>query len=116
MKTTPINSAHSIISESIPILSELNNISKIYIHNRIFERPFCNQGVLINHKRCVLYQNLISTYNVSHMENLVISAKSEHSNPLATGLYKLFAFVCFVFHGAAPIPYVQAAILNLPHP
>ena len=24
-------------------------------------------------------------------------------------VYKRFAFVCFVFHGAAPIPYVQAA-------
>ena len=30
--------------------------------------------------------------------------------------YKQFAFVCFVFHEAAPIPYVQSAILNLPHP
>ena len=28
----------------------------------------------------------------------------------------LFAFLCFVFHGAAPIPYVQMAILNLTHP
>ena len=24
--------------------------------------------------------------------------------------------LCFVFLGSAPIPYVQAAILNLPHP
>ena len=30
-------------------------------------------------------------------------------------VYILIAFVCFVFHGAAPIPHVQAAILNLPH-
>ena len=30
-------------------------------------------------------------------------------------VYKHFGFVCFVFHGAAPIPYLQAAILNLPH-
>ena len=29
---------------------------------------------------------------------------------------KLFAFVCFVFHGAAPIHYVQMVILNLPYP
>ena len=29
---------------------------------------------------------------------------------------KLFVFLCFVFHGAAPIPYVQTAILNLLHP
>ena len=28
---------------------------------------------------------------------------------------KLLAFLCFVFHGAAPVPYVQAAILNLLH-
>ena len=27
-----------------------------------------------------------------------------------------FVFLCFDFHGAAPILYVQAAILNLPHP
>ena len=27
-----------------------------------------------------------------------------------------FALLCFVFLGAAPIPYVQAAILNLLHP
>ena len=27
-------------------------------------------------------------------------------------VYKYFAFVCFVFHGAAPIPYVQAGILK----
>ena len=31
-------------------------------------------------------------------------------------LCKPFAFVCFFFHGAPPMPYVQAAILNLPHP
>ena len=31
-------------------------------------------------------------------------------------VYKLCAFVCFVFHGAAPILYVWVAILNLPHP
>ena len=30
-------------------------------------------------------------------------------------VYKHFAFVCHVFHGATPIPYVQVAILNLPH-
>ena len=29
---------------------------------------------------------------------------------------KHFVFVCFVFHGATPIPYVQLAILNLPNP
>ena len=29
---------------------------------------------------------------------------------------KFFALLCFVFHEAAPIPYGQAAILNLPHP
>ena len=29
---------------------------------------------------------------------------------------KLFALFYFVFVGVAPIPYVQAAILNLPHP
>ena len=29
---------------------------------------------------------------------------------------KHFGFVCFVFHEAASIPYVQVAILNLPHP
>lgn len=29
---------------------------------------------------------------------------------------KLFAILCFVFLGAALIPYVQAAILNLPCP
>ena len=28
----------------------------------------------------------------------------------------LFAFVCLVFHGAVPIPYVQVVILNLSHP
>ena len=28
-------------------------------------------------------------------------------------IHKHFAIVCFVFPGAAPIPYVQAAILNL---
>ena len=27
----------------------------------------------------------------------------------------LFALVCFVYHGAAPIPYVQAAISYLLH-
>ena len=27
---------------------------------------------------------------------------------------KLFSLICFVFHGAAPIPYVQVVILNLP--
>ena len=31
-------------------------------------------------------------------------------------VYRHFAFLCFVFLGAAPIPYVQAAILNLLHP
>ena len=31
-------------------------------------------------------------------------------------VYKHFAFVCVVFHGAAPIAYVQAAILNLGDP
>ena len=31
-------------------------------------------------------------------------------------VYKLSAFVCFVSHEAVPIPYVQAAIWNLPHP
>ena len=31
-------------------------------------------------------------------------------------VYKLFALLCFVFLGAAPILYVQVAILNLPHP
>ena len=31
-------------------------------------------------------------------------------------IYKHFAFVCFVFHGAPPVPYVQVAILNLPIP
>ena len=29
---------------------------------------------------------------------------------------KLSALVCFVFLGAAPIPYVQAAVLFLPPP
>ena len=28
----------------------------------------------------------------------------------------LFALLCFVFHTAAHIPYVQVAILNLLHP
>ena len=28
---------------------------------------------------------------------------------------KFFAFLCFVFLGAAPIPHVQVAILNLSH-
>ena len=28
---------------------------------------------------------------------------------------KLFELLCFVFLRAAPIPYVQVAILNLPH-
>ena len=32
----------------------------------------------MNHKRCVLYQDLISTYHKSCVQNLVISAKSEH--------------------------------------
>ena len=31
-------------------------------------------------------------------------------------VYEHFAFVCFVFHKAAPIPYLKVAILNLPHP
>ena len=31
-------------------------------------------------------------------------------------VYKHFAFICFVFCGLAPIPYVQGAILNLPLP
>ena len=31
-------------------------------------------------------------------------------------MYKHFALVYFVFNGAAPIPYIQAAILNLHHP
>ena len=31
-------------------------------------------------------------------------------------VWKLFALHCFVFLGAASIPYAQAAILNLPHP
>ena len=31
-------------------------------------------------------------------------------------VFKPFAFICFLFYGAAPKPYVQAAILNLPHP
>ena len=30
-------------------------------------------------------------------------------------VYKHLEVICFVFHGAAPIPYAQAAILNLPH-
>ena len=29
---------------------------------------------------------------------------------------KLFSPLCFVFVGTAPIPYVQAAVLNLPDP
>ena len=29
---------------------------------------------------------------------------------------KLFALLCFIFLGAAPIHYAQMAILNLPHP
>ena len=29
---------------------------------------------------------------------------------------KFFALLCFIFWGAASIPYAQAAILNLPHP
>ena len=29
---------------------------------------------------------------------------------------KLFVLLCYVFLGAAPISYGQAAILNLPHP
>ena len=38
--------------------------------------------------------------------------------PIRDVVYKHFAFVCFVFRGAAPLHvlYVQAAILNLPHP
>ena len=31
-------------------------------------------------------------------------------------VHKVFALLCFIFLGAAPIPYVQEAILNLPHP
>ena len=30
-------------------------------------------------------------------------------------VFKLCLLLCFVFLGAAPIPYVQKAILNLPH-
>ena len=35
----------------------------------------------MNHKGCVLYQDFSSTYERSSVPNLVISAKSEHSNP-----------------------------------
>ena len=28
----------------------------------------------------------------------------------------MFAFLCSVYHEAATVPYVQAAILNLPYP
>ena len=30
-------------------------------------------------------------------------------------VYKLFALLCFVFQGAAPMPYVQATNFNRPH-
>ena len=40
----------------------------------------------MNHKRCILYQDLISTYHKSCVQNLVISAKSEHRK----GLYTFF--------------------------
>ena len=42
---------------------------------------------------------------------------SRFSNSIARdAVHKLSAFVRFAFHGAASIPYIQAAILNLPHP
>ena len=36
---------------------------------------------------CVLYQDLISTYQKSCVQNFMISAQSEHPKPLDSGLW-----------------------------
>ena len=61
------------------------------------------------------FSHVVCSTLIKVSETYTVDLATEHPRDV---VYKHFGFVCFVFHGAAPIPYVhvQAAILNLPHP
>ena len=63
-------------------------------------------------ERKKLNKNEISTFGFLNFDKVCGTYLSRFSNRIA----KIFAFICFVFHGAASMPHVQVAILNLPHP
>ena len=56
----------------------------------------------------MVFSNLIEVSG-TYMVDLAIEWPSDV-------VYKLSALLCFIFHGAPPIPYVLVEILNLPHP
>ena len=55
------------------------------------------------------------TYHLSFKTSFG-GSKGRLQKAVSNVVWKIFALNCFVFVGAAPISYVQAAILNLPHP
>ena len=57
---------------------------------------------------CLVFSTLLNVSGVFRVD-LAIEEQSDV-------VCKLFSLLCFVFLGVAPIPYVQAAILNLGHP
>ena len=89
MTTSPINWAHLKLSKCTPRSSQLAYILlPIRYEHMAFQwqhmffpvTAFCTclLGVLINPRMCVLYQELINTYERSSKPSLVISATSEH--------------------------------------
>ena len=53
---------------------------------------------------CIVFSNTIKV-SAAFTVHLAIELPRD-------GVYKHYAFVCFIFHGAAPILYVQATILK----
>ena len=59
----------------------------------------------------------IFTLVLSTLRNISGTYRVDLSNRIVKGYSPLaFSFFFFIFHGADPIHYVQAATLNLPHP
>ena len=90
-----------------PVAEQLFGMCNIPIHTTVFELSLTEKDrKKMNKIEHVDFSRLIKVSG-TYTKDLAIEQPRDV-------VYKHFAFICFVFHGAAPILNVQVAILNLP--
>ena len=95
-----------------PVAEQSFGVYIIRIHHIVFELCFLEKEERNKTNKIEFFTfGFLTLIKVSRTHSVDLAIEQPRDE-----VYKLFAFVCFVFHGSSPIPYVQVAIMNLPHP
>ena len=91
-------------------------LSKLIFATIEVERQHRQMAYLCIHSREHLQHKLFMVI-FSTLRNIKLNSGRSFRRTIVAGfVHKFFALVWCGFHGAAPIPYLQTASLNLPHP